>query len=772
MRRAGGKDGGEDKVMGPLFPRLHVNDTTLKGGGPRAPPRNKMALYEQFSVPSQRFAANAANTAPAAAHRPAASYAAVSSASAGQIGGIDRPLFPSFCVPSNEPVRLPEHIKTNSSGRDGHATSGRLSTLLKSKDAYAAGSTAECSSSQRRDNNSNNNNNTKNSSGKKLTHDDDFTVPSVFCSGVRPRSNHEEVRIQENSTPFPATSPYKSGPTLSKPTAKFPNTDKRYLEGRNASDTRSMDSPSIIRDKAPANTTTNFLEAEERTSSFQFSAEKTMGKRDDKGSSYSRVKETSSINVSDKQHSRNEGHQARTRNENAAESQNAPKAGNGPYSTDIACNGASKLSEKGLRETGEKRKRSTGHHDLQRDDSSDSSVESLPDLEISPDDVVGAIGPKHFWKARRAIVNQQRVFAVQVFELHRLIKVQKLIAASPHLLIEGDPCLGSALVTSKKKTAAANVEKQLLSAKSKDDDDAQLTLQQAEYSKDNTEGNQASPSQDNDVVEVRHENQAASNGAVSSNPPAMPAPPDNKQNNWCAPPPQNQWLVPVMSPSEGFVYKPYTGPCPPAGSILAPFYASCAPLSLPSTAGEFMNSPYGIPMPHQPQHMGVGGPPAMPPMYFPPFSVPVMNPVVSSSAVEQVSRVAAARPNTHVEHHSRSSCNMRNEAVSAGGVWRFHSSRGSELQRSSAASSPFDRQQGQGEARGPAAAAPAAPLPTSSAGNGNAAQQPQVSSGSQENPVAAAARVIRVVPHTARTASESAARIFRSIQMERQQNGP
>ncbi|EMS61286.1 hypothetical protein TRIUR3_19149 [Triticum urartu] len=639
-----------------------------------------MALYEQFSVPSQRFAANAANTAPAAAHRPAASYAAVSSASAGQcsdgygahpgtwlmiptigirdveledclsllfalahskddefsIGGIDRPLFPSFCVPSNEPVRLPEHIKTNSSGRDGHATSGRLSTLLKSKDAYAAGSTAECSSSQRRDNNSNNNNNTKNSSGKKLTHDDDFTVPSVFCSGVRPRSNHEEVRIQENSTPFPATSPYKSGPTLSKPTAKFPNTDKRYLEGRNASDTRSMDSPSIIRDKAPANTTTNFLEAEERTSSFQFSAEKTMGKRDDKGSSYSRVKETSSINVSDKQHSRNEGHQARTRNENAAESQNAPKAGNGPYSTDIACNGASKLSEKGLRETGEKRKRSTGHHDVQRDDSSDSSVESLPDLEISPDDVVGAIGPKHFWKARRAIVNQQRVFAVQVFELHRLIKVQKLIAASPHLLIEGDPCLGSALVTSKKKTAAANVEKQLLSAKSKDDDDAQLTLQQAEYSKDNTEGNQASPSQDNDVVEVRHENQAASNGAVSSNPPAMPAPPDNKQNNWCAPPPQNQWLVPVMSPSEGFVYKPYTGPCPPAGSILAPFYASCAPLSLPSTAGEFMNSPYGIPMPHQPQHMGVGGPPAMPPMYFPPFSVPVMNPVVSSSAVEQL----------------------------------------------------------------------------------------------------------------------------------------
>ena len=44
----------EEKVVGEaMFPRLHVNDT--EKGGPRAPPRNKMALYEQFSVPSQRF---------------------------------------------------------------------------------------------------------------------------------------------------------------------------------------------------------------------------------------------------------------------------------------------------------------------------------------------------------------------------------------------------------------------------------------------------------------------------------------------------------------------------------------------------------------------------------------------------------------------------------------------------------------------------------------------------------------------------------------------
>jgi len=30
-------------------------------------------------------------------------------------------------------------------------------------------------------------------------------------------------------------------------------------------------------------------------------------------------------------------------------------------------------------------------------------VECIPGWELSPDEIVGAIGPKHFWKARRAI---------------------------------------------------------------------------------------------------------------------------------------------------------------------------------------------------------------------------------------------------------------------------------------------------------------------------------------------------------------------------------
>lgn len=51
-RMRGGKD--EKMQLDPLFPRLHVNSNTDKEG-PRAPPRNKMALCGQVNTPSQRF---------------------------------------------------------------------------------------------------------------------------------------------------------------------------------------------------------------------------------------------------------------------------------------------------------------------------------------------------------------------------------------------------------------------------------------------------------------------------------------------------------------------------------------------------------------------------------------------------------------------------------------------------------------------------------------------------------------------------------------------
>lgn len=347
-------------------------------------------------------------------------------------------------------------------------------------------------------------------------------------------------------------------------------------------------------------------------------------------------------------------------------------------------------------------------------------------------------------------------------------QVQKLIAASPHLLIEGDPVLGNALMGKRNKLPKGNLKVQTLSITNKDD--IEPTLEQPELSKQNTEGNPSHRSHDDGLGDNHHDQ------AATSNPPALPVAPDKKQNNWCMNLPQNQWLVPVMSPSEGLVYKPYAGPCPPVGNLLTPFYANCTPLRLPST-------PYGVPMPHQPQHVVPPGAPAMHMNYFPPFSMPVMNPVMPASAVEQGSHAAAPQPHGHMEQQSLITSNMSHPS----GIWRFLASRDSEPQASSA-SSPFDRPQVQGDGSGPVSFFPTASVPNAqpqpSSGGRNQQNhvirvvprnaqtasvlnaQPQPSSGGRDQQN----HVIRVVPHNAQTASESAARIFQSIQMERKQN--
>ncbi|CAL4956152.1 unnamed protein product [Urochloa decumbens] len=736
MTRGGGAAGGgggegreeQGKVMGPLFPRLHVSDAG-KSGGPRAPPRNKMALYEQFTVPSSRFSSPAASTR-------AAGGSLVASTSASQVYSYERPLFQPFDAPSNGPARSSEKFKGNSINGQSNSTRreyGRNSSQVRNNDVYVSKSIAECTSQHRA-------NIIKNSSGKKVVNNDEFMVPSICSPRFSRNSTQEHAGVHDKSKPLSAINPHKS-PAMPKSSAEFYSAVNRHLERIDESDMRSMSFPKAKEKESVQGL--KGVEVEEKSSSVQTFKEKLKNKD---AKACQMRDNASNINSYDNPHLGNIRRQPTSMNGSSMEAKNPTTTRNtvsGKPCTDLNnSNQNSNLLERSLREAGAKRKR--GHHDVeQNDDLSDSSGECIPGWEISPDEIVGAIGPKHFWKARRAIQNQQRVFAVQVFELHKLIKVQKLISASPHLLIEGDPVLGSALVGKKTKLPKGNFKVQTLSITDKDD--IQPTLEQPELSKQITEGNPPSPSRD-DVLGGNHRDEAATNETITSNPSVMPAASDNKHNNWCMNPPQNQWLVPVMSPSEGLVYKPYAGPCPPVGSLLAPFYANCTPLSLPST-------PYGVPMPHQPQHVAPPGAPAMHMNYFPPFSMPVMNPgAPPASAVEQGSRAAAPQPHGLMEQQSLISCNMSHPS----GIWRFHASRDSEPQASSA-SSPFDRIQVQGDGSGPVSVFPTAPAQ-------NAQPQPSFGSRDQQN------HVIRVVPHNAQTASESAARIFRSIQMERQQN--
>ncbi|KAG4934092.1 hypothetical protein JHK87_048094 [Glycine soja] len=70
-----------------------------------------------------------------------------------------------------------------------------------------------------------------------------------------------------------------------------------------------------------------------------------------------------------------------------------------------------------------------------------------------------------------------------------------------------------------------------------------------------------------------HANQLPNYGHHLGNPALASA--DSNSNSkqspsYVYPPPGNQWLVPVMSPFEGLVYKPIIWPCPPNAGFMAP----------------------------------------------------------------------------------------------------------------------------------------------------------------------------------------------------------
>lgn len=76
------------------------------------------------------------------------------------------------------------------------------------------------------------------------------------------------------------------------------------------------------------------------------------------------------------------------------------------------------MVDNGNLENNVKENGSLGEHIAERkDEASEASIDdSISGLEISPDDVVGVIGPKHFWKARRAFMKYiQYSFIVFLF---------------------------------------------------------------------------------------------------------------------------------------------------------------------------------------------------------------------------------------------------------------------------------------------------------------------------------------------------------------------
>ncbi|CAF2099539.1 BnaA05g36670D [Brassica napus] len=300
-----------------------------------------------------------------------------------------------------------------------------------------------------------------------------------------------------------------------------------------------------------------------------------------------------------------------------------------------------------------------------------SAIDSLSGMSASSNDVARVIGDKMFWKMRTYMINQQKIFAAQVFELHRLIMVQKMVAKSPNLVLESklNGLRSGSMVASKVK-------------------------------KPNTENHKP-------VTEEYPEHMK----------PKLPLPAITKElmkpiwQQQLLPPPGNQWLVPVMSPSEGLVYKPYAGPCPPPPSaFMVPIYGQD---SLDTSAFKF---PVSTQFSHN---------------YFP-------QPNARTTVLDQTN------PFGQLQRWSSTSSHMT-QAIPFS-LKKSQESNDSDVHGSTASSPPekhkFD----------------VLPLfPTEPTHHNDEHEQKQ-------QPLH---RAIKAIPHNSTSASESAARIFRSIQEER-----
>ncbi|KAD5508166.1 hypothetical protein E3N88_15869 [Mikania micrantha] len=621
-----GKD--EDKTMGPMFPRLHVNDTEK---GPRTPPRNKMALYEQLSIPSQRFNGDVSSSSTRAAMNERDTFSSLQQSS------------------SNYPTRKPDACHSNF-----------------------------------------NNHNVQ--EHKMRQEDDDFTVP-VFDQQSRTSQNQNmshQNRENEGITPFGTSS---SGLLISNHNALLNDNKFQKESPQDFATSASNQAPQQII-KAP-------LKENNESSSFNH------------------------INASNNRNLRDHGVDLQADN---------------TLWGDSVVNEASKASDNGnnsvlLREIQNEALRSP--NDATNGDavSENSMVDTIFGVDISPDDVVGLIGQKHFWKARRAIVNQQRVFSVQVFELHRLIKVQRLIAGSPQLLVDENAYLVKPpKVTPIKKISLEYVPKSTIDMP-KNITDLKQPNDDMEFSAENAVGKASLSS-----VQNGSQTQTTYYRPFGGNP--LP-PSDQNMGSWNFPPPPGpQWLIPVMLPYEGLVYKPY-----PAPGFMNPVYGGCGPpRSMLGTGHNYAN--YGASPSHHDYEGSTGVNPFTPPVhasqgYFPAYSMQMANPLFSSSTVFDPTNPFNPQHNIQTE---------KNGHVVQNAVKFNNACKDTEVQASTA-SSRSNRTKDQN----------ALPLfPTSPPASNPAPEPAQVET-------VGSPRVIRVVPHNAQSATASVARIFKSIQEERKQ---
>ncbi|CAH8341787.1 unnamed protein product [Eruca vesicaria subsp. sativa] len=568
----------EEKILEPMFPRLHVNDAD-KGGGPRAPPRNKMALYEQLTIPSQRFTDH------------------------GSLPRNTNTLFPSNQPCGVERNLSPQHLDSSASS---HVTQTSFMENVTTTLAH------------------------RRHQRKTLREEDDFAVP-VYTN----------------------------------------NSSRRF--GRTKSGTKKEKRTTLV---------TEELDLEKSASSFE--------RVNDYNASFRQESRSRLDRDMDETHNGVESHDNLNEIDNVGGHCRSGKYVSMQHINEEACD----------------------------DDLMGSSLSSVVD--VSPDEVVGVLGQKRFWRARKAIADQQRIFAVQLFELHRLIKVQRLIASSSDVLLDEISYLGK--VSAKSFPVKKLIVKSLLphATKHRSSDSDKTDQHKMECSAENVVGKLSNQPSNHMPFAT---NQAAVNGCYyPPQPQPQPQPPPSSGGN-------QQWLIPVMSPSEGLIYKPHPGPGH-TGPAYGGYYGHFMPAPMVMGNGYF--PPYGI-MPTMMNSYGSGQQQQQPNEQINQFVHPGNLQYASSVNTQQQSSV--------------------NEEISQQQPTKSYPRARKSRQRS-IGSSPSGPEGDDDNNE------PEQMMTTTTTTTRTTVTQTTRDGGG-------VTRVIKVVPHNAKLASENAARIFRSIQEER-----
>lgn len=229
---------------------------------------------------------------------------------------------------------------------------------------------------------------------------------------------------------------------------------------------------------------------------------------------------------------------------------------------------------------------------------------------------------------------------------------------------------------------------------------------------------------------------------------------------WFPAPSGNQWLIPVKSPTEGLVYKPYAGPCPPTLGCISPIYVGCGTMCLTRMDAEHVNcTAQSVPVSNTaPASLDCSS-------CFQPHALPVMNTANSSSATARTSPFVTAHSsrldnhdastydiNYNIPYQSSDASTSQRNGIMTDSTRNMQVSKSCRVFPGSTASNLDERVQADELSLFPTT--PTAQRSKHPIQNHNNKQQTQV---------------IKVVPHNPKSASESAARIFQSIQEERKQ---